>query len=230
MSLRLDWCSHEAAKYAVEKWHYSRRMPLGRMSRVGVWENEKYIGCVLFARGANNAIGDAYGLKIIEICELVRVALTIHVTPVSRIGAIAIKMLVKQSPGLRLIVSYADDREGHHGGIYQAMNWVYIGKGASTKEWYHEGRWKHNREMTSGAFGGGRKVAEYQQHPMRIVPGKHKYLYPLDAAMRAQIAPLAKPYPKRATRAASIDSDAPGIHPGEGGADPTAALQTNNDH
>jgi hypothetical protein len=27
---------------------------------------------------------------------------------------------------------------------------------------------------------------------------KHKYLMPLDEAMRAQIAPLAKPYPKRA--------------------------------
>jgi len=26
---------------------------------------------------------------------------------------------------------------------------------------------------------------------------KHKYVYPLDAAMRAQIQPLAKPYPRR---------------------------------
>ena len=57
-------------------------------------------------------------------------------------------------------------------------------------------------------------------------PGKFKYLYPLDAEMRARIAPLAKPYPKRAR---SIDSDAPGFQPGEGGVTPTRALQTPED-
>jgi hypothetical protein len=199
-------------------------MPAGKLVKVGVWEGGAFIGCVLFARGANNALGTAYELGVTEVCELVRVALAWHLSPVSRIGAIAIKMLARQSPGLRLIVSYADDREGHYGGIYQAMNWIYVGRGGSTKEWFHEGRWKHNREMTSGAFGGVRKVTDYHQYPMRIVSGKHKYLYPLDKAMRDQIAPLAKPYPKRPC-AASIDSDAPGVQPGEGGATPTAALQ-----
>jgi hypothetical protein len=64
-----------------------------------------------------------------------------------------------------------------------------------------------------------------QLHARWINTGsKHKYLYPLDKAMRAQIAPLAKPYPKRPC-AASIDSDAPATQAGEGGATPTAALQ-----
>jgi hypothetical protein len=48
---------------------------------------------------------------------------------------------------------------------------------------------------------------------------------PLDAEMRAKIAPLAKPYPKK-PRAAGVDSDTPGVQPGEGGASPTAALHT----
>ena len=46
-------------------------------------------------------------------------------------------------------------------------------------------------------------------------------MMPLDKAMRAQIQPLAKPYPKRAT---SIDSDAADIQSAEGGATPTVAL------
>jgi hypothetical protein len=25
--LKLDWCSHEAAKYACENWHYSKCVP-----------------------------------------------------------------------------------------------------------------------------------------------------------------------------------------------------------
>jgi hypothetical protein len=53
---------------------------------------------------------------------------------------------------------------------------------------------------------------------------KHKYLYPLDDAMREQIARLAKPYPKRDTCVASKDSVASGDQPEEGGANPTATL------
>jgi len=30
--------------------------------------------------------------------------------------------------GVRLVVSYADPAHGHHGGIYQAGNWVYLGR------------------------------------------------------------------------------------------------------
>ena len=54
-------------------------------------------------------------------------ALTRHQTPVSRIGAIAIRMVRKLAPGLRLIVSFADPAESHHGGIYQAMGFIYAG-------------------------------------------------------------------------------------------------------
>jgi hypothetical protein len=50
---------------------------------------------------------------------------------------------------------------------------------------------------------------------------KHKYALPLDAAMREQIAPLAKPYPKRAE---SIGSDVADDQSEEGGATPTSAL------
>jgi hypothetical protein len=37
------------------------------------------------------------------------------------------------------------------------------------------------------------------------VPGKHRYLMPLDADMRAQIMPLSKPYPKRVKQAMADD-------------------------
>jgi len=50
---------------------------------------------------------------------------------------------------------------------------------------------------------------------------KHTYLYPLDDAMRKQILPLSKPYPKRA---GSIENDAPASQRDEGGVIPTPAL------
>src|SRR5262245_1992904 len=111
--LRVDWCSHAAARYACEKWHYSRRMPLGRLNMLGVWEGGTFIGAVVFAHGAAPKLGARYGLNQFQICELARVALHRHRWPVSRILAIAIRLLERHSPGLRLLISFADPAEGH---------------------------------------------------------------------------------------------------------------------
>lgn len=223
--LKLDWCSHKAAKYACQKWHYSRKMPAGKLTMIGVWEASEYIGCVLFGRGANNHIGSAYQLAQTQVCELVRVALRSHVNAVSRIVAIAIRMLRKHSPGLRLIVSYADPVQDHHGGIYQAMNWLYAGSSRPQRELRVAGAFMHKR-VASSRWGTASPERIRAMTGLDVEYGpvewKHTYLYPLDAAMREQIAPLAQPYPKRAR---SVDSDAPATHAGEGGAVPTLALQ-----
>lgn len=49
------------------------------------------------------------------------------VLPVTRILAIAIRMLKREMWGIRLLVSYADLDHGHLGKIYHASNWVYVG-------------------------------------------------------------------------------------------------------
>lgn len=228
-SLKLDWCSHQAAKYAVEHWHYSKSLPTSPMVRVGVWEDDRYIGCVLFSRGANNNMAKPYGLDVTAACELTRVALSAHQTPVSRILAIAIRMLCKHSPGLRLIVSYADPNHGHTGGIYQAGGWVYTGKTTDDFQAIDKrGRTWHSRQVSrSGVkrqYGQLRRVPSYDE--CRIIPleGKHRYLMPLDDGMRQQIERLACVYPKP-PRATSIASDAP-ANPGgnEGSATLTVAL------
>ena len=106
--LVVDFCSYKAAKYAVEHWHYSGVLPAGKTVKIGVWEDGEFIGVVIYSRGANNNIGKPYGLKQTEVCELVRIALRSHAAPVSQIAAWAQKLLIGTSPGLRLIVSYAD--------------------------------------------------------------------------------------------------------------------------
>lgn len=125
--LKVDWASHKAASFACRNWHYSKSIPAGKLVKVGAWENGKFIGVVIFSRGATVNIGKPYKMDQTEICELTRVALTTHVTPVTRIVAIAIRMLRKQSPGMKLIISYADVDQGHEGKIYQAGNWIYEG-------------------------------------------------------------------------------------------------------
>ena len=229
VDLKLDWCNHSAAKYAVMKWHYSQSMPVGKMVKVGVWEDGAFVGCVLFGLGNNQYQGNAYGLQSSEVCELIRVALRQHAAPVTRIVSLALKMLKQQSPGLRLVVSYADPEQGHHGGIYQGGNWVYIGTGGSTEAFYDErGERIHSRSISASGTPKnvfGRMVVRKTKGEIRRVKlmPKYKYLYPLDDAMRKQIAPLAKPYPKRAR---SSDSGTSGIQPEGGGATPTRALSS----
>lgn len=212
--LKIDWATHEAAKFAVENWHYSECMPAGKLVKVGVWEDNKFIGVVLFGRGANNNLGSPYGLEQTEICELVRIALTRHSVPVTKVVSLALKFLRKQSPKLRLIVSYADPMQGHHGGVYQGGNWVYVGKSQAQAEVIVNGKIMHKRTANAlfGTIKGLQKSA---------ILWKHKYLFPLEAEIKKRILPLAKPYPKRA---GSIVADAPVIHAGEGGAEPTPAL------
>lgn len=223
--LKLDWCDYKAARYAVEHWHYSRCMPAGKLVKVGVWEDGAFVGCVVFGRGAIYNIGRPYGLEQTGVCELVRVALTGHTAFTSRVVSIAVRFLHRQSPGLRLIVSYADSGQGHHGGIYQASGWLYVG--SESYDWKRvNGEIVHPRSLYSRY--GTHDLQWLKEHvdpsalAVQTLP-KHKYLMPLDGAMRIQIAPLAKPYPKRPC-ATSIGSDAPATHAGDGGAIPTVAL------
>lgn len=227
VDLRVDWCSHEAAKYAVEHWHYSRCMPKSKIVHVGAWENGQFIGVVLFNVLANNNIGKPYGLHNTEVCELVRVALREHQSPVSRITSIAVKMLKRQSPGLRLIVSFADPEHNHVGGIYQAMNWIYAGMTIPADEWIVNGKRWHERALRHekpAHLTTAQAAKMLDPNSERILgSSKHRYLYPLDDAMRKQIEPLRQPYPKREQANEAIE-DAAGDQPEKGGASPTRSL------
>jgi hypothetical protein len=224
VSLRLDWASHDAAKYAVTRWHYSRSLPASRLIIIGVWEDDVFRGVVTFGRGATPQIGAPYGLGMTEICELTRIALDKHTAPVSRIVAIALRMLKANSPGLRLVISYAAGEQGHHGGVYQAGGWLYEGP-MDSHGFMIKGRFQHARSIGS-RYGTGSQNLEWVKANLdpraERITGlvRHKYLMPLTDEMRAQVAPLAKPYPKRAKQATDGDQ------PNGGGATPTRALQT----
>ena len=204
MSLRLDWCDIKAAKYAVQKWHYSGSYTIFPCVTVGAWEDNQFVGAVIFARGANKHIGSPYGLTMYECNELVRVALSgKQQSPTSQIVAGAVKMLRQKEPAIRLLVSYADPNQDHIGTLYQAMNWAYVGKspGGYVYKWT-DGKLYHQREVSKTGwkpyFGEPRQVPKIDECEKVWQDGKYKYLYPLDKAMRRQIEPLALPYPKRA--------------------------------
>lgn len=198
--LRLAGCSRKAAEFACVNWHYSGKIPAGKLVTVGVWEAGSFIGAVVFGRGANNNIGTRYRLGQTEVCELVRVALKSHRAPVTRIVAVALRLLRQQSPGLRLIVSYADPAQGHVGGIYQGGNWLYAGASQAQRELVINGADVHKRSAGSRwGTASPERLRALTGLPVEYGPKlwKHTYLMAFDPAMAAQIEPLRKPYPKR---------------------------------
>lgn len=233
-SLKLDWCSHEAAVYATTHWHYSGSMPCSKTVKVGAWEDGRFIGAIVFAYGAQRHLGKMFGLRMQECVELCRVALTTHRTPVTRIVSIALRMLKQLCPGLRAVVSYADCDHGHVGSIYAGGGWVYLGlveQGGGTAKFRIHGKVCHGRTVGSKWGIGSQNVAWLRKHvdPKADVVytlGKHKYVIGLDDEMRRQLRPLHKPYPKRA---GSADGGTAGIQPAGGGSTPTPALARDPD-
>lgn len=188
-------CSFEAAKYAVMNWHYSKAMPAGKLVKFGVWEDKKFIGAVIFGRGTNRHIGSQYDLNQFEVCELVRVALTNHKTPVSQIVAESLRLLKETNKGLRLVISYADPEQGHSGRIYKAGNWIYVGAPSSMPYFIINGKKTHSRTARVD----GRNLDWYKQNvdpeAKKVQPlPKFKFIFPLDKQLRRKVAKLGLPY------------------------------------
>ena len=227
--LKLDWCSHDAAKYAVEKWHYSKTMPVTKTAKLGVWEGGEFRGVAIFTSGAAGVrwIGKTFGMPQQSVCELQRVALRNHAWEVSRIIAIAVRIMKKSFGGLRLVVSYADPHQGHDGGIYKAGGWIYVGRSSATPDYFHKvtGKKIHSRSITASGVVRvfGQLKNQYKTEDVRMVPreGKLKYFMPLDDEIRSRVELLRRPYPKRVR---SVASDTPINQIGKGGAIPTRTL------
>lgn len=221
--LLIDLATHESAKFACEHWHYSKCHPstMQKAFRCGAWEDGKFVGVIIFGMGANPQIGSPYGLEIHQICELTRIAMRFgHKTEISRMVALSLKFLKKHNPGLRLVVSYADSGQGHHGGIYQAGNWIYVGisKGVDTIEF-------RGKKFHSKGFRTSFPNVGMSDPRVKKIKGtdKHKYLMPLDQEIRSMVEHLKKPYPKRAS---SVESGTSPDQGERGGESPTDALQS----
>ncbi len=220
--LKLAFCTARAANSAAKRWHYSGAIPVGKQVKLGVWEAERFVGCVTFGMGATHQ-ARMFELEAREVAELTRVALARHDNPVSRIVRIALKLLTDVNPLLRIIVSFADPAHGHHGGIYQAGGWIYLGTSAPTVSYALGGKVYHNRSLSGGNFGGARvSKSEIARAKKILNPGKHRYAIALSRADRGILEKMRKPYPSRVKPSIEV----PAYQTGEGGAIPTHALQS----
>jgi hypothetical protein len=110
---------------------------------------------------------------------------------------------LKSNTDRELVLSYADSAQGHHGGIYQAANFKYVGAFKSGHIGYKcpDGSFVHRRTCNC-RFG-----TSSQEQIARIKPNwvpvygetKHLYIYPLRMKwkrIQAQYGWRELPYPK----------------------------------
>lgn len=188
-------------------------MPAGKCFKLGVWEYNKFIGCVIFSRGANCNMSKYFKLENTDICELSRVALATHKTEVSRILRISINLLKKHSPNLKLIFSYSDiTNQNHNGGIYRADNWKLINKSVSNNgHVLFQDKIIHNRSISS-KFLSKSRIPENLKSQFKKLPPQEKYLFIKILDKNLKIS------------ASSRKNDASSYQLDEGGLSPTDAL------
>lgn len=208
--MKLTRANSKAIRYACLKFHYAKAVPVNTLGYNVYNDKNEWCGVVVFGTGANNFIAKPYGLSQGEVLELVRVALNGKQEQTSKAVAIALKLLRKDCPMCKLVVSYADCDQNHYGTIYQATNWIYTGDSlvnTTDASWVVNGKRYHGRIISDWvkAKGGlhGLTRKEFLQKYFDknayeyVTKGKRKYLYPMNEQIRQQILPLAKPYPKK---------------------------------
>jgi len=214
--MRLEKASYKAIKYACINFHYAKAVPVNTFGYSVFNDKNEWCGVALFGTGASPKIGKKYNLSQGQVIEFVRMALNGKQYKTSEVLGKSIRLIKKDLPLVKLIVSYADQEQGHNGIIYQATNWYYLGEVKSPP--IIEG--KHNKSM-GGNIGAARKILGREPNVYLPKP-KHKYIYPLDKTLISLCKSLSRPYPKQAVEVHELNSS----HSSEkvGGANPTQPL------
>lgn len=195
MRIRLYNATPEQIRYACLRFHYAKSIPSIQIA-FSCFENDLFVGVVAFGGGANNNLAKKYGLVQGQIMELVRVALNDkHKAPTSQYVALSIRLLKKRKPLVKMLISYADTKQGHSGIIYQATNWLYLGESfAESAIDPQTGEIKHTRSLHSkyGSIKGFQRVKDKP---------KHTYIYPFAESMRREFESRTLTYPVRGSGA-----------------------------
>lgn len=131
--MRLTLANAKAIRYAIMKWHYSKSVPSVSVGYNVFNDKDEWCGVICYGRGGNRNLAKMYGLKQGEVLELERVALNGKQEQTSRAIALSMKLIKKDAPLCKLLVSYADEAQGHKGIIYKATNWKFDGDSYSER-------------------------------------------------------------------------------------------------
>ena len=191
--MRIAKATAKAINYACKNFHYSKSVPQVQYGYNIYNDNDEWCGVILYGGGANNNMPKSLGKNAGEVLELVRVALNGKQETTSKAVALSLRQLHKENPLCQIVVSYADHRQKHLGIIYQATNWIYLGKSMTgNTQYFYKGKWTHTRSIDSLKNKDQLKATL----PKREGSDKFKYIFCFDKKERKKYLKIALPYPK----------------------------------
>lgn len=198
----------------VKQHHYSKRMP----------SNIQHCYAVRSAGGIFGDYGEVLAAAVFaypptrwseKVIELIRLVRKPDLSaPLTRLLSFGCQHIRKQ--GWHLAISFADQQQGHHGGIYQAAGWHYDGRRDRRMDGVlFNGVFKPGRSCNN-AFGTQSPEKLRQRFPYALIEphyddGKHLYWKPLTVGgktMAKRLGLARRPYPKP-NAARPLDEQAP---------------------
>jgi len=198
--LRLEVASRKAINYACLNFHYAKSVPNVGVAYSVFNNNNDWCGVICYGLGANQYIAKEFGLNQGQAIELLRVALNGKQEITSKALSISLKLIKKNNPLVKLIVSYADANQNHNGSIYQATNWFYIGEYAKEQGIMLNGKLIHRRSINSKYKTSKIEWLKNNIDKNAVVvigKPKYKYIFPLDNEIKKLCEKLKKEYPKK---------------------------------
>ena len=135
-----NWSVHQISAREVEPWllkrHYARRMPPISYA-FGAFEGNSIIGVVTYGVPLSSTLRTGVCGKEWEpfVLELNRLCCKNEKNIASRLVARSMNLIPKP----KIIVSYADSKQGHVGYVYQATNFIYTGITNKMFDWKVKG-------------------------------------------------------------------------------------------
>lgn len=210
---RVEPVTRRIAKQIILKYEWLGTMP-ATTHFYGIFFGRHCAGVTcwgLGCGGANMSAHKEWGLQRDELAYLARGA-NVHWSPTganSKLVAWSCRLIARD--GGKLAIAYSDTDAGEIGTIYQACNWVCVGKGSSTRQWVApNGRVLDMKLPYDLAV---RKGGRRRDWAARLLDAgwreqesnpKHRYVYVLDRRDRALVERVERarqPYPKRASEA-----------------------------
>lgn len=181
--------------------HYSRKFYSGTYIHLGVFIGDDLLGVLQFGYAMNPASAGSVvtGTELDEYLELNRMWLDDLAPHCSESRALshAIKFIRRRYPKVKWIQSFADERCGKFGAVYQAAGFAYYGEHIATF-WELDGVTYHNSLMTRDPTL-SRSAAILQEGRERAVASdlrQFRYLYWLAPRFERQCRLKRLPFPK----------------------------------
>lgn len=241
--IRLEPISAQDANRIVKSLHYSGKVTQNSQLHLGVFLDGKCGGALQFGppMDRRKVLPLVRGSKWGNMIELNRMALAdwLPRNGESRALGVAFRILRKRYPQLKWVLSFADATQCGDGTIYRASGFVLTGvKRNTTLLRMPGGEVVADKTLNHSVDQVGRRGASVAKEAgaTPIAGFQVRYIKFLDPAWRSRLTVPELPFTEldrlnaRMVRGIpcgrSVDSDAPGYPPGEGGANPTRPLQT----